>query len=80
MQDFTYRRPASLVDAVEALRSVPGAKPLAGGQSLIPVMKLDLAAPATLVPLSGLAELRGIRLEGSELVIRAGMTHREVGE
>ena len=80
MQDFTFRRPASLADAVEALRSIPGGKLLAGGQSLIPVMKLDLAAPATLVPVSGLGELRGIRLEGSELVIGAGMTHREVGE
>ncbi|MDE0395911.1 MAG: xanthine dehydrogenase family protein subunit M [Gammaproteobacteria bacterium] len=80
MQDFTFRRPASLADAVEALRSIPGGKLLAGGQSLIPVMKLDLAAPATLVPVAGLGELRGIRLEGSELVIGAGMTHREVGE
>ena len=80
MQDFTFRRPASLADAVEALRSVPGGKLLAGGQSLIPVMKLDLAAPGTLVPVSGLGELRGIRVEGSELVIGAGMTHREVGE
>ena len=80
MQDFTFRRPESLADAVEALRSVPGGKLLAGGQSLIPVMKLDLAAPGTLVPVSGLGELRGIRVEGSELVIGAGMTHREVGE
>ena len=80
MQDFTFRRPASVADAVEALRSVPGCKLLGGGQSLIPVMKLDLAAPATLVPVSGLEELRGIRLEGSELVIGAGLTHREVGE
>ena len=80
MQDFTIRRPVSLADAVETLRSVPGGKLLAGGQSLIPVMKLDLAAPATLVPLSGLGELRGIRHVGSELVIGAGMTHREVSE
>ena len=79
MQDFTIRRPVSLADAVETLRSIPGGKLLAGGQSLVPVMKLDLAAPATLVPLSGLGELRGIRLVGSELVIGAGMTHREVG-
>ena len=80
MQDFTFHRPTSVAGALAGLRSGPDGKLLAGGQSLIPVMKLDLAAPAALFSVAGLAELQGIRLEGDELVVGAATTHREVHE
>lgn len=80
MRDFQFHGPASVASAVEALRKNPEGKYLAGGQSLIPVMKLDLAAPSDIVALAQLPELKGIRLEGKELVIGAGTTHAEVAE
>lgn len=76
---FEYVRPTSVADAVAALRSAgEDAKVLAGGQSLMPVLRLRLAAPSTLVDLGGIAGLRGIRLEGDELVLGATATHAEV--
>ena len=80
MQDFAFHRPASVSEAVQALKDRPEAKLLAGGQSLIPVMKLGLAAPSDLVTLSALTELKGIRREGEDLVVGAGETHAEVAE
>jgi aerobic carbon-monoxide dehydrogenase medium subunit len=80
MQDFQFQRPASLAAAVEALRNAPDGKYLAGGQSLIPLMKLGLAAPPQLVSLAGLAELRGVRVDGRELVIGASTVHADVAE
>src|SRR5690242_14339779 len=80
MQDFGFQRPATISEAVQALKDRPDAKLLAGGQSLIPVMKLGLAAPSDLVTLSGLAELKGIRLDGEDLVVGAGETHADVAE
>jgi aerobic carbon-monoxide dehydrogenase medium subunit len=78
MQDFAYHRPGSVAAAVAALRERSDAKYLGGGQSLIPVMKLGLAAPSDLVALAALPELKGIRLEGRELVLGAGVTHADV--
>ena len=80
MQDFGFHRPADVKGALASLKKAAEGKYLAGGQSLIPVMKLGLAAPSDLVTLSGLAELKGLRLEGRELVIGAGVTHAEVAE
>jgi aerobic carbon-monoxide dehydrogenase medium subunit len=80
MQDFAFHRPTSLPDAVKALKDRPEAKYLGGGQSLIPVMKLGLAAPSDLVTLSRLAELKGIRVDGEDLVVGAGETHAGVAE
>ena len=57
---FGYHRPASLPDALALLGAHAGAKPLAGGQSLIPAMNFRLAAPAALVDLNQLSELAGI--------------------
>ena len=76
MRDFDYHRPASLDDARVLLRG--GGKLLAGGQSLLPLMKLDLAEPAALVSLGDLAELKEIRREGDDLVVGAAATHAEV--
>jgi carbon-monoxide dehydrogenase medium subunit len=80
MQDFTFHRPGTVVGAVETLQRRPDAKYLGGGQSLIPVMKLGLAAPTDLVSIADLPELKGIRVEGKELVVGAGMSHEEVAE
>ncbi|HXF67076.1 MAG TPA: xanthine dehydrogenase family protein subunit M [Burkholderiales bacterium] len=78
MREFDYHRPASLKEAASLLRKVKGAKLLAGGQSLIPALKLRLASPPALVDLAAIAELRGIKLEGATLTIGAMMRHAEV--
>jgi carbon-monoxide dehydrogenase medium subunit len=80
MQDFEFHRPQSVSAAVETLRRRPDAKILGGGQSLIPVMKLGLAAPSDLVSVAALQELRGVSGDGNELVIGAATTHAEVAE
>lgn len=78
MNDFELRRPRALADALAALAASEDARALAGGQSLLPAMKLGLAAPAALVDLSGIAELRGISVAGASLRIGAMATHAEV--
>ena len=66
-------------EAVSALSSAgDDAKVLAGGQSLLPVLRLRLAAPTVVVDLGGIAALRGIRVDGDALVIGAMATHAEV--
>jgi hypothetical protein len=63
---FAYHRPKSVQEAVTLLGQLgEDARPLAGGHSLIPMMKLRLAAPTDLVDLAGIADLKGIREEGS---------------
>jgi carbon-monoxide dehydrogenase medium subunit len=78
MRNFEFHRPSSVGDAVALLKANEAAKLLAGGQSLLPVMKLDLAQPSDLVSLAGLPGLREIRSEGNDLVIGALVTHDEV--
>ncbi|MEP6714779.1 MAG: xanthine dehydrogenase family protein subunit M, partial [Terriglobia bacterium] len=73
---FEYTAPGTLEEALTLLAG--GAKPLAGGMSLIPMMKLRLAAPEHLVDLSRLKEMSYIREESGELHIGAGTTHYEV--
>jgi carbon-monoxide dehydrogenase medium subunit len=76
---FDYVRPASVADAVAALeQGGDDAKILAGGQSLIPVLRLRLAAPSVLVDLGGIAELRGIREEGDQVVVGAMTSYYDV--
>jgi carbon-monoxide dehydrogenase medium subunit len=77
MYAFEYQHPKTLADAAQALAK-SGGKPLAGGQSLVAAMKLRLAQPGTLVDLSGIAELTGIRKEGGALVIGAMTRHADV--
>jgi carbon-monoxide dehydrogenase medium subunit len=78
MYAFTYQKAASVADAAAALAKNPDAKVLAGGQSLIATMKLRLAAPKMLIDLGGIAELRGIKSDGKNLVIGAMTRHGEV--
>ncbi len=77
MQAFAFQTPASLADAAKAAKA-EDAKLLAGGQSLLPSMKLGLAAPSALVDLSALAELKGIKVEAGKVTIGAGTTHAAV--
>jgi carbon-monoxide dehydrogenase medium subunit len=78
MKDFEFHRPATIKDAVGLVRDREGAKFLAGGQSLLPVLKLELAEPSDLVSLAQLKELRDIRVDGNKLLIGALATHDQV--
>jgi carbon-monoxide dehydrogenase medium subunit len=72
---FDYERATSVEDAIDLLeRRGPEAHLLAGGHSLLPMMKLRLAQPEVLIDINSLAELAYIRVEGQELAIGA-MTH-----
>ncbi len=76
---FEYFRPASVLEALDLLAARPGAKPLAGGQSLIPAMNFRLAAPEALVDLNGIAALSGItRLPDGGLRLGAMTRHHAV--
>ncbi len=77
MYAFELTRAKTVADAAAALAK-SGGKALAGGQSLVGAMKLRLAQPGTLVDLSGVAEMKGIRKEGDALVIGAMTRHAEV--
>jgi carbon-monoxide dehydrogenase medium subunit len=76
---FAYHRPKSVKEAVAMLADLgEDARPLAGGHSLIPMMKLRLAAPSHLVDLGSIGELRGIRADGGDIVIGAMTTQHEL--
>ena len=75
-QNFEYSAPATLSDALGLIAK--GAKPLSGGMSLIPMMKLRLAAPEHLVNIGALKELDYIKEEGGALHIGAAATHYAV--
>jgi carbon-monoxide dehydrogenase medium subunit len=76
---FAYHRPRSVPEAVALLADLgEDARPLAGGHSLIPMMKLRLATPSDLVDLGAIAELKGIREDGPDIVIGAMTTQHEI--
>ncbi|RJF89820.1 xanthine dehydrogenase family protein subunit M [Oleomonas cavernae] len=76
---FQYYRPASVTDAVKLLADLgDDARPLAGGHSLIPMMKLRMANPEHLVDLGGIADLKGIRQAGGRIEIGAMTTQAEL--
>ena len=79
MYNFNYLRPSSLADAAKAAAGAD-AKVLAGGQTLLPTMKQRLAQPSDLVDLGAIAELKGIKMDGNNLVIGAMTTHAEVAK
>ena len=76
MYAFTFEHPASLDEAAKLVAA--GAKPLAGGQTLLASMKLRLSAPEQLADLGACKDLTGIRKEGDALVIGAMSRHLEV--
>ena len=76
---FEYDRATSVAHAVELLtRYGPESRLVAGGHSLIPMMKLRIANPETLIDINGLDELTAIRMDGPELVLGAMVRHAEV--
>jgi aerobic carbon-monoxide dehydrogenase medium subunit len=76
---FEYHRPSTVSEAVALLGELDSeARLLAGGHSLIPMMKLRLAQPSHLIDLAGVDELKGVRVEGGEVVIGAMTTQNEV--
>jgi carbon-monoxide dehydrogenase medium subunit len=77
---FEYLRPESLDDALRmmAAHGPHDGKPLAGGQSLIPMMNFRVAAPALLIDLNRIGELAGVREEETDIVIGAMTRHNDV--
>ena len=76
---FTYHRPSSVQEAVGLLAKLgDDGRAIAGGHSLIPMMKLRLATPGHLVDLAGIADLKGIRSDGNDIVIGAMTTQHDV--
>ncbi len=76
---FAYHRPQSVREAVAMLADLgEEARPLAGGHSLIPMMKLRLAQPQHLVDLGGIPDLKGVRAEAGDVVIGAMTSQHEM--
>ena len=76
--DFEYRKAGSIMEAVQLLADNPGAKLLAGGHSLIPLMRFRLARPEVVIDIGGIANLRGITVSGDTINIGALTTHAEI--
>jgi aerobic carbon-monoxide dehydrogenase medium subunit len=77
MYAVEFAQPKTLADAAAILAST-GGRPLAGGQSLVAAMKLRLSQPGTLVSLSGIPDLKGVRRDGERIVVGAMTRHAEV--
>jgi carbon-monoxide dehydrogenase medium subunit len=77
MHNFDFVKPSTIADAVKAMGQ-DGAQALSGGQTLIPTMKQRLAAPATLVSLTGIAEMQGVCTGDGGLHIGAATPHAVV--
>jgi carbon-monoxide dehydrogenase medium subunit len=76
---FAYHRPKSVNEAVGLLAQFgDNGRALAGGHSLIPMMKLRLATPGNLIDLAAIAELKGIRADGNDIVIGAMTTQHDL--
>ena len=80
MYDFTYHRPKSVANALEALSKSDDGQFMAGGQTMIPVMKQHLAMPSDIVDLCAISELNGINLKGDNLTIGATTPHATVAD
>lgn len=78
MHNFAFHRPSSLADAAKALQAAADGKLIAGGMTLIPTLKQRLAAPSDLVDLGRIAELKGIKADGSGVTIGAMTPHAAV--
>ena len=75
---FDYACPTTLPEAIELLASHDDAKPIAGGQSLVPMLAFRLAQPTLLVDLRKLADLRGIRISDAGVTLGAMVRWRDI--
>ncbi|MDA1128043.1 MAG: xanthine dehydrogenase family protein subunit M [Chloroflexi bacterium] len=76
--EFEYQKASSVSEALQLLSGNGEAKILAGGHSLIPIMKLRLARPGKVIDIGGISELKGISVENGTLRIGALTTHAEI--
>jgi carbon-monoxide dehydrogenase medium subunit len=76
--EFEYHAASSVDDAIQLLSAHEDAKILAGGHSLLPMMKLRFAEPAHLIDINGISELKGIQLDGDTIRIGAMTTENEL--
>ncbi len=76
--EFRYHRASSIAEAGSLLAEHPGAKVLAGGHSLIPILKLRLAAPAVVIDIGRIPEMKGIAVSNGAVTIGALTTHAEL--
>ncbi len=76
--DFDYYRARTVAEAGSLLKQHPGAKLLAGGHSLIPLLKLRLAAPAAVIDIGRVPELKGITADSGTVRVGALTTHAEL--
>jgi carbon-monoxide dehydrogenase medium subunit len=76
---FSYERPRDIASALSAMNSAEGTvKIIAGGQSLGPMLNLRLVAPDAILDITGIAELKGAEIEGSELTLGSCITHADI--
>src|SRR5262245_4899705 len=75
---FAYARPASVGEAAQMLAAEPGAKVLAGGQTLGPILNLRLAQPALLIDIARIAELAAVTEDADGVMIGATVTHAAI--
>ncbi len=76
--EFDYYKATTVAEAIDMLGSNPGAKAMAGGHSLIPLLKLRLARPGAVVDISGISEMKGISVNNGSIRIGALTTHWEI--
>jgi len=78
MHAFRYQRPSSIAEAVSALAAAADGKFVAGGMTLIPIMKQRLAQPSDIIDLGGIGGLAAIAIDGASLIVGAMATHDAV--
>ena len=78
MHEFTYHQPASLEDVQKLLANCEDPKIVAGGMTLLPTMKMRLAAPSDLIDISGVDAMSGIEMQGDAIRVGAMTLHAEV--
>lgn len=78
MYEFDYHTPKSLDEAAKIFSQADDPQYIAGGQTLLPVLKQRLAMPSDLIDLGGIGDLKGISLDGDTLTIGAMTCHAEV--
>ncbi|MDT4905740.1 MAG: aerobic carbon-monoxide dehydrogenase medium subunit [Pseudonocardiales bacterium] len=77
--EFEYTRPSSIAEAVAAIAEAgEDGKILGGGQSLIPILRLRLAYPSTIIDVSRVDDMRGVREDGDAILIGSMTTHHDV--